>query len=588
MLEELDIRDFAIAEHLQLRFDRGFTAITGETGAGKSIIIDALDVLLGGRPDAQMVRTGARAARIEGIFSINGEDEELQAALAEAGIQPEEGLLIVSRELPASGRSSARVNGRAVVQSALATLGSRLVDIHSQTEHLTILRPSEHIHYLDRYAGAVGSRARLAETVVEVRRLRAEIERLGENARERTRTQERLSYEIQEIDAAQVGAEEEDELRRERSRLTNAEQLAQLAGAAYAAIEGEGRAPGVADALGDAAGLLTQLAQLDGSLSAEAAQLEALQSQAAELARTLRSYREEIEFNPERLEQIEERLATLSSLKRKFGSTIAEVHAYAQAAARQLEELNTSEERLSELSALETAALERLASAANTLSHERREAAQRLSAAVERQLADLGLARGRFAVRFELRADPSGILVGLPPAETIAAAPALLPKEAPTEPRASAFDRTGVDRVEFLVSLNPGEPPRPLVRVASGGETSRLMLALKTILGAADAVPTLVFDEVDVGVGGRSGRIVGNKLAALAEHHQVICITHLPQIASLASRHLTIAKDVHGERTSVIAQELSGDARIEEVAAMLGGSTAATRASARELLEKLS
>jgi DNA repair protein RecN (Recombination protein N) len=586
MLEELDIQDFAIAEHLQLRFDPGFNAITGETGAGKSIIIDALDVLLGGRPDAEMVRSGARAARIEGLFSVPDEDQDLRAALSDAGIEPEDGLLIVSRELPSGGRSSARINGRAVVQSTLVALGNRLVDIHSQTEHLAILRPAEHVHYLDRFAGLVQDRAQLAETVAEVRRVRAEIERLQDSARERTRRQDRLTYEIHEIESAHLAPDEEDDLRRERSRLANAEQLAQLAAAAYAAIEGEGRGAGAADALGQAAEVLAQLAHLDTTLSAEAAQIEALQSQATEVARSLRAYREEIEFNPARLRQIEDRLAVLSGLKRKYGAGIPEVIAYARAAAEELTDLTTSEERLSGLSRQETSALDRLASAAQSLSERRREAARRLSEAVERQLADLGLARGRFAVRFDLRPEPSGVPVHLPETDTVGSVPALLPTHTPASPTLASFDRSGVDRVEFLVSLNPGEPPRPLVRVASGGETSRLMLALKTILGAADAVPTLVFDEVDVGVGGRSGRIVGEKLADLARHHQVICITHLAQIASLASRHLTIAKDIRGERTRVAAQELRGDERVEELAAMLGGATPATRASARELLEK--
>ena len=587
MLEELDIRNFAIAEHVRLHFDPGFTAITGETGAGKSIIIDALDILLGGRPGGEVVRTGAQAARIEGIFSLPEQDDDLRGALAEAGIEPEDGLLIVSRELPAGGRSSARINGHAVVQSTLANLGSRLVDIHSQTEHLAILRPAEHIHYLDRYAGVVGARARLAETVTEVRSLRVESERLQASDRERTRRQERLSYEIQEIDAAELVSDEEEDLRRERGRLANAEQIVQLASSAYAAIEGEAHAPGAADALGIAAGLVAQLAQLDESLSAEALQVEALQSQAADLARTLRAYQEEIEFNPERLQQIEERLAVLSGLKRKYGGTVEEVLVYADAARHELNELSTAEERLVDLSARETIALDRLATEALDLSLRRRDAAGRLSKAVERELADLGLARGRFAVRFELRDDPLGVPLSLPPSEAVPSPLELIPGEASTKPRRVAFDRTGVDRVEFLVSLNPGEPPRPLARVASGGETSRLMLALKTILGAADAVPTLVFDEVDAGVGGRSGRIVGDKLAALATHHQVICITHLAQIAALASLHLTIAKDVRGERASVVAQELNGDERIEEVAAMLGGATAANRASAREMLDNL-
>jgi DNA repair protein RecN (Recombination protein N) len=584
MLDELDIRDFVLAEHLRLHFDRGFTAITGETGAGKSLVVDALGVLLGDRPPTDIVRTGAAVARLEGTFVLQSNDEELDAILAESGIEPEDGLLIVSRELPRGGRASARINGRAVLQSTLAAVGSRLVDIHSQTEHLAILRPVEHVNYIDRFAGALGERSALGAGVAELRRVRAEIARLQEDARERARRQERLSYEIQEIESARIAPEEEDELRRERSRLANAEQLAQLATQAYAALEGDGETPGAVDALGTAAELLDQLARLDENLAGEAAQLEALQSQAAEVARTLRAYSEDVEYNPQRLQQIEDRLALLSGLKRKYGATLDEVLAYAAAAEAELEELSTSEERAEALRAEEAELVRRLGAASRALSERRRAAAARLCGAVERQLADLGLAAGRFGVRFDVRADPAGVPVELPSVTVTAEG-----EEDVSEPVSSAaIERTGVDRVELLVSLNRGEPLRPLARVASGGETSRLMLALKTVLGEADSVPTLVFDEVDVGVGGRSGRIVGEKLSGLAAHHQVICITHLPQIASLAAEHLTIEKQVErreeGERTVVRARELRGEERLEEVAAMLGGATAATRASARELL----
>lgn len=585
MLDELDIRDFAIAEHLRLRFAPNFTAITGETGAGKSIIIEALGILLGDRPQSDIVRAGAAAARIEAVFVLPEHDEDLQGLLCEAGIEPEDGTLIVSREIPRGGRMSARVNGRSVVQSLLAAIGGRLVDIHSQSEHLSILKTAEQITYLDRYAGTLTARAALAELVAEVRRVRAEMDQLQADARQRARLQERLTHEVGEIESAGLVSGEEQELRQERSRLSNAEQLAQLATQAYAALEGDGETTGASDALGAAAALLEQLARLDPALAAEAAQLEALQSQAADLARGLRAYSEEVEYNPERLQAIEDRLSVILALKRKYGATIDEVLTYAASASRQLAELGTSEERLAALQERETHLVLQLQVAAAALSRQRRVAAQRLSEAIERELDDLGLARGRFGVRFDLRPDAAGVLVDLP-LTAIASASTSAPAPAPGQP--VAFDRSGIDRVELLVSLNPGEPLRPLARVASGGETSRLMLALKTILGGADSVPTLVFDEVDVGIGGRAGRIVGEKLAGLAAHHQVICITHLPQIASLADRHLGIAKQVQGERTRVSVRELSGAERVDEVAAMLGAVTASTRASAQELLGQAS
>ena len=580
MLDELDIRDFVLADRLSVHFDPGFTAITGETGAGKSLIVDALGLLLGDRPSADIVRRGAQTARIEATFIVGGEDEDLRELLTASGIEPEDGVLIVSREFPLAGRASARINGRAVVQSTLAAIGARLVDIHSQTEHLAILRPAEHVNYLDRYAGTIATRTALASGVGELRRVRVEIERLQRDARERTRRQERLAFEVAEIESAQVAPNEEDELRRERTRLANAEQIAQLAAQAYGALEGDGAASGAADALGEAASSVAQLARLDESLAGEALQVEALQSQLADLSRTLRAYSEQVEYNPERLQQVEERLALLSTLKRKYGATLGEIATYAAAAAAELDELGTSEDRIARLIGEEAALSQRLGEEAAALSTARREAAQRFSEAVEDQLADLGLSGGRFGVRFDLRQDPAGVQVQLAPATMSMADVTPSDKALWT----AAIDRTGIDRIEFLVSLNPGEPLRPLARVASGGETSRLMLALKTILGAADAVATLVFDEVDAGVGGRSGRIVGHKLSGLATHHQVICITHLPQIASLAGRHLAIEKRVEGERTTVVARALRGEERLQELAIMLGGLTPATRTTARELL----
>jgi len=584
MLEELDIRDFVIAEDLRLRLAPGFNAITGETGAGKSLVIDALGILLGDRPSADLVRVGAEAAHIEATFLVSDDEESVLETLSEIGLAPDHGVLLLSREIPSSGRSSARVNGRAVVQTTLLKIGEKLVDIHSQNEHLAILRPTEHAQYLDRFAGTVAERAALGAAVAELRRVRSEIERLKADDRERLRRQDRLAFEIAEIHDVAGSPDEEEELKRERTRLANAEQLAQLAGQVHAALEGDGEGGGATEGLGQAAGLLAQLAQLDEELQADAGLVESLQAQVTDLSRTIRAYGDGIEYNAERLKEVEDRLSLLAGLKRKYGPTLTDVAAYAEQAAGELDDLNAGEARLGELEARAIALAACLAEQAQALSCARRGAAARLSAAVEAELAELGLADGRFGVQFDLREDDAGVVVAL------AAGLVSGERQPPTAvPEVSvAFDRTGVDRIEFLVSLNPGEPLRPLARVASGGETARLMLALKTILGAADAVPTLVFDEVDSGVGGRSGRIVGAKLAGLASHHQVICITHLPQIASMADHHIAIQKEVTGGRTRVLARELRGEDRLDEVAAMLGGTSPATRASASELLGRQS
>ncbi|MBI2760082.1 MAG: DNA repair protein RecN [Chloroflexi bacterium] len=582
MLEEIDIRNFAVTEHVRIRFTPGFNAITGETGAGKSIIIDALGLLLGERADPALVRAGTASARVEGLFRISdAPDTPLSEALAEAGIEPEDGLLIVSREVPRQGRSVARINGRAVVQSTLSALGRRLVDIHGQTDQLSILRPAEHLGYLDRFAGLLDRRAAVAALVTELREVRGAIRAIHEDEREHARRQDRLQYEVQEIDDAQLRTDEEDELRAERQLLANAEELARLSDAAHAALTEGGRTASAVDALGVAAEALAQLARLDERLTETATLAESLQSQVYDLARDLRSYREGVEYNPSRLQQIEERLGLLAALRRKYGDTIADVIAYGERARDELGELLSSDERLEQLRARERELVSDLGAAAEKLSRARREAAVSLVTAVQREIADLRLAGGRFAVRLERHADPHGVPVALPPEDMVEAGAADMPN---TGLLHAAFDRTGVDRVEFYVSLNPGEPLRPLAKVASGGETARLMLALKTILGAADAVPTLVFDEVDVGIGGRSGQIVGEKLAALGAHHQVVCITHLPQVAARAGNHLVVVKHVEDGRTYTDVRGLAGLDRTHELAAMLGGITDSHIAAAAEML----
>ncbi len=584
MLLELDIRDFAIAEHVRVPLGPGLTVITGETGAGKSILIDALQLLLGGRADAGTVRAGAPSAHVEGIFTFDEEmlGDGLREQLSEAGIAAEDEMLIVSREISLDGRarSAARVNGRAVVQSLLAALGTRLVDIHGQTDHVSLLQPATHIELLDRFGGLAAPRHAFAEPAAQLRGVRAEIARLVSDERERVRRQERLRFEAEEIEAAQLRPDEEDEVRAERQLLANAEQLAELADSAHAALAGGGRGAAAIDSLGRTADLLGQLAALDERLTEDAAAAAALQEQAADLARTLRSYRDAVEFNPARLAAADERLTLINTLKRKYGATLAAVIDYGAQAAHELAELEGSEERLDGLRGEAGRLLTALSARAEELSAAREQAARRLVEAVERELDDLRMTDARFAVQFTRRPAADGLPCAVPLTAVLEHGP---PEAGSPAAAALAFDQSGIDRVEFLVSLNPGEPLRPLARVASGGETSRLMLALKSVLGDADAVPTLVFDEIEAGLGGRSAGVVAQKLSALAERHQVICISHLPQIAAAAATHLVAAKEVSGGRTRAALAAVSGEERVRELAAMLGGVTAANLASAREL-----
>ncbi|MGH2586851.1 MAG: DNA repair protein RecN [Dehalococcoidia bacterium] len=582
MLEELDIRNVAVAEHVRLTLGEGFIALTGETGAGKSIVIDALAMLLGGPADPTAVRAGAERARIEAVFRLpETPDDPTREALDEAGIEPEDGVLIISREIPVQGRSVARINGRAVVQAALRTIGARLVDIHGQEDQQSIYRTAEQLGYLDRYGRHAALRAEVAALATELRSLRSELRHLTEDERERARRQDRLRYELEEISAADLRPDEEDALRDERQLLANAEELGRLTEAAHAALSESDAGTAAVDALGLAADNLAQIARLDQRRQDLAQQAEALQSQAMDLARELRAYTDEIEADPDRLQQLEERLTLITSLKRKYGQSIDEVLAYAERAAAELGTLDTSEERAERLASEIAAVAEQLGHAAQRLSEARRDAVAKLSTEVEREVEGLGLRGGRFAVHIERPTAEEGVISDLPAEELLGPDGG----DAHAESRTVAFDRTGIDRVEFYVSLNPGEPLRPLARVASGGESARLMLALKTILGAADSVPTLVFDEVDVGIGGRSGQVVGEKLAALGAHHQVLCITHLPQVAARAGRHLAVTKRVDGERTFTEIQELDRTARLQELAAMLGGVTEPNLRSAEAMLE---
>ncbi|NPV07803.1 MAG: DNA repair protein RecN [Anaerolineae bacterium] len=569
MLSELTIRNFAIIDEVTVRLAPRLNILTGETGAGKSIIVDALAAVLGERTSADVVRGGESAALIEAFFEL---DDNLSARVRP--LLEEEGLtgddptcLVLSREIRAEGRSLARVNGRMTAAAVVRQLGEMLVDIHGQTEHLSLLRVPEHLNFLDRYAHLTGLRSEMASLAGEVSRLRSQIAAIREDSQARERRLERLRYEVDEIAAARLAPQEEAELRAERTRLANAERLSELIGAAYEAVyAGSGDAPAAADLLGQALGWLSDLERIDASLKPQREQLEQLAEGLDDLARALRQYRDSVEYNPARLDQVEERLALIANLKRKYGATIPDILSYAQRAEAELAQLTGGEERLADLERRLEQVMAAAARIAAELSTRRHEAATQLAAAVEEQLADLAMEHARFQVGFTCEPDEQGLEVN---------------------GQKLAFDRTGVDRVEFLLAPNPGEPMRPLARIASGGENSRLMLALKTVLSQADDTGTLVFDEIDAGIGGRLGHVLGEKLAGLAANHQVLCVTHLPQLAAFADAHLRVGKEVIGDRTRTTVATLTREERLKELAAMLGGVTPTNLRSAGELLERV-
>ncbi len=594
MLTELHIRDFAIIDELRLSFSPGFVALTGETGAGKSIIIDAVSLVLGGRADPTFVRAGAEQALVEAVFRLDpAHQAAIHPILEREGLEGDEpDLLVLSREVRAEGRSICRVNGRAVTLALLREVAEGLVDIHGQSEHLSLLRVREHIHMLDRFAGLEDLRARVADLVAQVRAVRRERAGLEQDEQERARRIDLLQYQIAEIEAADLRPGEEEELAEERVRLANAEQLTLLLAEALRALDegGEEGRPAT-DQVGRLLRALEGLARIDATLAPHLQEAEEILYRLQDLAEGLREYQRRVEFNPRRLAEVEERLDLIRRLKRKYGATVAEVLLYARRAAAELETITHSEERIAELQEQEKRLLEELAGAALELSARRREAARHLARGIEAELQDLRMSGARFAVDFRWTEDPEGVPVT---PEAVAAA-GMSPAEVPNVslPARLAFDLTGIDRVEFLVSPNPGEPLKPLTRIASGGETSRLMLALKAVLARVDETPTLIFDEIDQGIGGRVGATVGEKLWRLTVAsanggvaHQVLCVTHLPQLAGFGDAHLRVEKVPLEGRTVTRVAVLEGPARIEELAQMLGASGESAYRSAEEILEE--
>jgi DNA repair protein RecN (Recombination protein N) len=565
MLKNLRIRNFAIIDEIDLPFGPGLFVFTGETGAGKSIIVDAIELLLGGRGDSTVIRSGEDSASVEGVFSLEAEIlAEVSDVLEREGLWEGENLLTLGREVRREGRNIARINGRSVNLAILREIGQSLVDVHGQSEHLSLLRVREHLRLLDRFAGEEGRRGEFSSLAEELRGVREELERIRSGEREAARRADMLRYQIGEIEAARIQPNEETALLEERTRLANAEQLAVLADQAVSALDGEGeeRQP-ASTLLGEAMRALAALSKIDPAMGASYANAQAVLDQSAELARDIRAYRESIEFNPRRLEQVEERVELLRNLKRKYGDSLAAVREHAERSRRELDGIVHSDERRKELEGREADLLDKLGALGAELSRDRRAAAEELAHKIEAELADLRMAGAKFTVDIRWEDDPAGAVVG---------------------ERRIAFDSSGLDRIEFLIAPNPGEGLKPLAKVASGGETSRLMLAMKSVLAHADRTPTLIFDEIDQGIGGRVGMTVGRKLWRLAPRHQVLCVTHLPQLAAYGDGHLRVEKSVSGKRTRTGVHSLGRAERVAELAVMLGALSEATRESAEEIL----
>ncbi len=567
MLSELHIQNFAIIDKLDLRFNDGLVILTGETGAGKSIILDAVVMLIGGRADATVVRTDSDAAIVEGVFHLKGpEKESVLAILQREDLLDDPNYVALAREVRREGRNVARVNGRTVGVAVLKELGAFLVDIHGQAEHLSLLDPHAHLGLLDRYADVAKPLNDYRMTYQTLMDLRRELNDLRQMQADADRRVEMLTFQADEIEAAKLKPGEEEETRKERDRLANAESLAQYAQQALTLLdEGSTESSAATDLVGQAAQALASLARVDKGQEELSSQATALEDTLSDIVHNLRNYLEEIEFNPKRLEEVEERVNLIYNLTRKYGGSIPAVLAFAADARKQLENISSAAGRIAELEAREAQLLEKLSEQGRTLSDKRKSSAEALGKNIELELDDLRMAAAHFGVDFQTKPDPNGVPVG--------------------DGARLAFDQNGLDRVEFLVAPNPGEGLKPLAKIASGGETSRLMLALKNVLARADQVPSLIFDEIDQGIGGRVGLVVGHKLWNLARSHQVFCVTHLPQLAVFGEQHYQVQKLIDKGRTLTRVEQLDGEPRLLELSQMLGEVGEGTLRSAHELLQ---
>ena len=553
MLEHLHIRNVALIKESEISFGDGLNILTGETGAGKSMIIDSLQFALGGRAGKDFLRHGEKQAAVEALFSV--QSQALTEKLAENGIAPEEdGTLLITRTLSEAGKSVCRINGSTVTVGMLKEIAEDMIDIYGQHEHQSLLNPVKHIRLLDRFCGAgfgeameeyKNSRQRLKDLEKQLAIL------IGDES-QREQRMDMLLFQKEEIEAAELREGEEDALLEQKKRLSSMERLIRLTGESITLLyDGDDRAPSACDQLGDALAKLREAAEYDAALSPLADALADGYAAVEDCARELKREAEEQEADPEELERIEERLQLFYKLKRKYGGSIEAVLEFYEKAVQELEFLSNSSEKAAELSAKKAAEEKRLSALAETLTARRRATAEQVEEQIETALHDMEMKHARFHIQIEEKAD---------------------------------WGADGKDKVEFLISANAGEPLKPLAKIASGGEMSRVMLALKTVLVDADEIGTFIFDEIDTGVSGRTARRVGEKMRFLGGKRQLLCITHLPQIAAMADNHFLIEKESDAGETVTRVTALDEEGAVREVARLMNDVTETTLAAARELL----
>jgi len=564
MLLELSIRNFAIIKQVTISFRKGLNILTGETGAGKSIIIDALGLLLGERSSTDFVRYGEKRAEVEGLFELKAGHPAIQICEG-FGVQvDQDGMLVVRRDISAQGKSIIRLNGQLVTLAMLRELGPWLVTVHGQHDAHALLQADKHITWLDAFGEKqlLTAKQEYAALYQAYRKARADLERMSKNEREMMQRVDLLSYQLREIEAASLQPGEDEKLLTQRKKWAHHEKVYAGMQAAYRALNGDQRGM---EWLGHAMSELERVQQYDENLAPIVEAVQTAYYQVEDVVHQLRSFQNHYDFDPEQLSEVERRLDTIQTLKRKYGKSVDEILEYAATIQDELEEIEHYDDRLQQLQGKVCELEADLAVEALELSMIRRECAKQLAAAIEQQLKELHMERARFSIDVRQVPDENGIEV---------------------EGSRCHVDENGVDFVEFMISPNPGEPLRPLAKIASGGELSRVMLAIKTILADTEQVGTLIFDEVDTGVSGRAAQAIAEKLARVGVNRQVLCITHLPQVASLADAHFYIKKDMNDQETATSVNYLTEEERVKELARMLGGAavTEKTAEHAREMI----
>jgi len=555
MLETLRIKNYALIDDIEVVFREQFNVLTGETGAGKSIIVGALNLVLGARASSEVVRNGCKSAKIDALFRLIDISPRLAEILDEHALELEGDELLVSRVVSAEGRNRAYAAGTLISVSVLSRIGDELVDMHGQHEHQSLLKADRQLDLLDGYAKTAAAAAGVGEQVDELRAITAQIEALESDDRERARRVDFLKFEVKEIDDARPVAGEEEDLHGRRNLIVNAEKIFSVASAAHRRFSEAEDGASALDAVGGAVRDLEELASVDGRFADLSDQAQRVYAEIEAIAEELRGYATEVEFSPQELDEVNLRLTKLAELKRKYGDTVEAILAYRDQAREEIDGFENRDRRLAELGDQKAEVEKRAMAGAKTLSKRRKRAAGELDKKVASALHELGMEGAQFETRIE----------------------------------AADLSRTGVDRVGFYLSANPGEKLKPLRQVASGGEVSRIMLALKVVFANADMIPTLIFDEIDAGVGGAVATKVADKLAELAQFHQTICITHLPQIAAAAATHYHVWKATKDGTTATGVARVEDDARVNELARLLDGSlTEVSRDHARALLAKAS